>query len=67
LENRGVVTRSVKPTSPPTVEYSLTELGVKLGPILDAIAEVGVGLTPKSDRAPSSRSAGEKAEVLLTV
>ena len=41
LEMRGVVTRTVMHTSPPTVEYALTALGKKMGPILDAIAELG--------------------------
>jgi DNA-binding HxlR family transcriptional regulator len=29
------------PTSPPTVEYSLTELGYELKPAIEAIASVG--------------------------
>jgi DNA-binding HxlR family transcriptional regulator len=45
LEKRGVVTREVKHTSPPTVEYALTPLGHKLNPILKSIAEVGKDIT----------------------
>ncbi len=45
LEKRGVVARAVMHTSPPTVEYSLTELGRKMNPILEIIAEVGKDLT----------------------
>lgn len=41
LESRGVVTRTIQPTSPPSVEYSLTPLGRELVPALDAIVEVG--------------------------
>ncbi len=41
LEERGVVTRTVMPTSPPTVEYALTALGHRFQPVLDAIVEVG--------------------------
>jgi len=41
LEARGVVDRQNKPTSPPSVEYSLTKLGAQLIPALDAIVEVG--------------------------
>src|SRR5215475_13032908 len=41
LEERGVVHRSVQPTSPPSVEYSLTSLGLELVPALDAIVKVG--------------------------
>ncbi|BAI75968.1 transcriptional regulator (plasmid) [Azospirillum sp. B510] len=41
LESRGVITRSVQPTTPPSVEYTLTPLGQELVPALDAIVEVG--------------------------
>lgn len=37
----GVVLRTVKPTSPPTVEYSLTDLGCELKPAIEAIVAVG--------------------------
>ncbi|WBO23310.1 winged helix-turn-helix transcriptional regulator [Sphingomonas abietis] len=41
LEQRGVLTRTVMPTSPPTVEYELTPLGRELLPAIRAIVEVG--------------------------
>ena len=41
LEGRGVLTRHVRPTSPPSVEYELTELGGELVPALEAIVQVG--------------------------
>ncbi len=41
LESRGVLTRTMQPTSPPSVEYALTPLGRELIPALDAIVEVG--------------------------
>lgn len=41
LEERGVVARAVKPTSPPSVEYSLTDLGQELVPAIEAIVHVG--------------------------
>jgi len=41
LEAMGVVVREVKPTSPPSVEYSLSDLGQQLVPAINAIAEVG--------------------------
>src|ERR1041384_6252115 len=41
LENRGVVARRVMPTSPPSVEYELTELGRELLPAIQAIISVG--------------------------
>ena len=37
----GVVDRKVMPTSPPTVEYSLSELGQELKPAIEAIVAVG--------------------------
>ncbi len=60
LEKRGVINRTVMPTSPPTVEYTLTPLGHKLGPILEAIADLGRELSKEKPLAetvkgPSSR------------
>ncbi len=40
LEERGVVSRKVMPTKPPTVEYSLTDLGQELMPVINAITGV---------------------------
>jgi DNA-binding HxlR family transcriptional regulator len=44
LEEKGVLTREVLPTSPPSVEYGLTELGRELLPVISAIVDVGVRL-----------------------
>lgn len=41
LTEKGVIIREVKPTSPPSVEYSLTEPGRELMPAIEAIAAVG--------------------------
>ena len=41
LGEKGVVHREVLPTSPPSVEYRLTELGADLLPVIDAIVKVG--------------------------
>ena len=41
LEARGVVTRTIQPTTPPSVEYALTALGQELVPALNSIVEVG--------------------------
>ncbi|HEY5038587.1 MAG TPA: helix-turn-helix domain-containing protein, partial [bacterium] len=56
LEKRGVLTREVMPTSPPTVEYELTELGKSLEPILEAIAEVGKKLTKMEGEGVSAKT-----------
>lgn len=55
LEERGLVRRAVQPTSPPSVEYSLTDLGFEIQPVLGAIAEVGRKLQRKRERAPTPR------------
>lgn len=41
LAEKGVVNRRVVPTSPPSVEYELTELGRELVPAIASIIEVG--------------------------
>ncbi|MBI1385585.1 MAG: transcriptional regulator [Rhizobiales bacterium] len=44
LEAHGVIERRVMPTSPPSVEYALNDLGERLVPAIEAIAEVGLEL-----------------------
>lgn len=44
LEEKGVVVRTVGPTSPPSVEYSLSELGRELVPVINTIVTVGTKL-----------------------
>ena len=41
LESRGLVTRRVLKTSPPSAEYALTPLGHELLPAIRALASVG--------------------------
>jgi DNA-binding HxlR family transcriptional regulator len=59
LEAKGVITRRVMPTSPPSVEYELTELGHELVPALTAIVAVGRKLKeharPSAARADAAR------------
>ena len=55
LEAKGVIARTLVPSSPPTAEYSLTALGRELVPALLAIAEVGRRLDDLPVRRRSSR------------
>ncbi len=57
LEERGLVRRAVQPTSPPSVEYSLTPLGHEIQPVLGAIADVGRKLQRKRERVPAPKRA----------
>lgn len=41
MEEDGIIVRNVYPEVPPKVEYSLTELGESMRPILDAMAVWG--------------------------
>ena len=41
MENSGLLTRTVYAEVPPKVEYTLTELGQSLHPILDAMRDWG--------------------------
>jgi len=47
LENEGIVFREAFSETPPRVEYSLTEQGEKLLPILKQICEWGAGIEVK--------------------
>lgn len=57
LERLKVLSRSVKPTSPPSVEYALTPLGKRLKPIVTAMASVGSELprTNTGSHSPAAR------------
>lgn len=48
MEDCGLLTRTVFPEVPPHVEYTLTELGYSLSPILDAMKLWGEAYQAKS-------------------
>ena len=48
MENSGLVNRKVYAEVPPRVEYSLTELGQSLKPILDAMQDWGIEYKAKN-------------------
>ncbi len=50
MEASGLVTRTVFPEVPPHVEYTLTELGYSLKPILDAMREWGEHYKAQNDQ-----------------
>lgn len=62
LEARGVIVRRVLPTSPPSVEYSLNDLGQRLVPAIEAIARVGEELSRRAAAGATEVSgAGDRA------
>lgn len=53
LENDGIIHREVYPVVPPKVEYSLTDYGKTLIPIMDAMAKWGQkhkSLSPEKEK-----------------
>lgn len=60
LEERGLVTRTLYPEIPPRVEYSLTDDGRTLRPIIDAMA--AWGLTHGTHVGLDREQRGERAD-----
>jgi DNA-binding HxlR family transcriptional regulator len=58
LRAKGVIVRRVLPTSPPSVEYALTELGRELIPAINAIVAVGAKLKSAHTRRARLSPAG---------
>jgi DNA-binding HxlR family transcriptional regulator len=54
MESDGLIIRTIKSTSPPTVEYSLSELGDEMKPVLEAIVKVGHKLKLKQQKLPKN-------------
>ena len=65
LESRKVITRTIQPTTPPSVEYALTPLGRELVPALDAIVEIGHKLKQQDAGASMQRGAPDSARDCL--
>lgn len=61
LERDGVVARKVYPQVPPKVEYSLTERGRSLRPVVDSMCQWGKG-KPCGGRASPSTKPGRRRE-----
>lgn len=61
LEAAGVVTRTVMPTSPPSVEYALTDLGRELVPAILALVDVGHRLKAKRDKEAKGGAKSERS------
>lgn len=57
LEERGILTRTVLATSPPSVEYALTALGGEFKPVIQAIVDVGHRLKARGTGAADVTSA----------
>ena len=54
LESQNLIHREVYPVGPPKVEYSLTETGRSLMPILMAMRDWGTGYLRRQDRNPDT-------------
>ena len=63
LEHRGVLSRTVLATTPPSVEYALTDLGGELIPAIRAIVEVGSRLHRRTTREASGCAAPQEQAV----
>ena len=55
LEKDGIVTRTIYPQVPPRVEYALSEIGMALGPSIEALID---WTFMRLEAAPSQRPEG---------
>ena len=61
MEESGVLTRTVLPTSPPSVEYGLSDLGLELMPVIQAIVSVGERLKARRPAAAKAMNRRKRA------
>ncbi|MGZ5038759.1 MAG: winged helix-turn-helix transcriptional regulator [Usitatibacter sp.] len=66
LEDKGVLTRQVTPSSPPCVEYELSELGRELIPVINSIVKVGTRLIESRPAAPARARATARGQATRT-
>ena len=57
LEADGIIHRQVYPQVPPKVEYSMSELGKSLSPVLEALHAWGGNFLDQKKKEPKSESA----------
>ena len=62
MEATGLLTRKVYAQVPPKVEYTLTDTGYSLKPILDAMVDWGTDYQQKNARQGSQEEAQEEQE-----
>lgn len=62
LEEDGLITRKIYPVVPPKVEYSLTERGKSLFPILQAMYDWGAVLMKSEGVCPECSMSGSGSE-----
>ena len=63
LEQDGIVERKIYPESPPRVEYSLTELGFTLLPVVNHIYRWGRNTWPITSSACTSKAAPSRRSI----
>jgi DNA-binding HxlR family transcriptional regulator len=64
LERDGFITRTIYPTVPPKVEYSLTELGQRLADPLKSLGEFAIANQPRIEAARERFDRGATAQPL---